>query len=215
MWAALGVTALAVAGCGSQQADSVPGASQYEPITVVTRTALPSAWPYYGTQEDPPLPKPDWTLTDTDGKTYDIGARTKGRITVLFFGYTSCPDECPTTMANMAAALRAVPGSVADQVTVLFVTVDPAHDTGPVLDAWLAKFYPDFVGLTATDAAIIEDAGELGIRVYPPTKADGVDSVQHGTEEEVFSPSGYANFFWGPTTPVLDIAHDLRQLAGN
>ena len=207
------VTALAAAGCGSQQTDSSPGASQYKPITVVTRTALPAAWPYYGTEENPPLPKPAWTLTDTRGSAYDVGARTKGRITVLFFGYTACPDECPTTMANMAAALRAVPASVADRVTVLFVTVDPARDTGPVLSAWLAKFYPDFVGLTGTDVAIIKDAGELGIPVEPPTKAGGVDSVQHGTEEEVFNQSGYANFFWGPTTPVLDIAHDLRQLA--
>jgi hypothetical protein len=70
------------------------------------------------------------------------------------------------------------------------------------------------VGLTASDATIIRDAGQLGIPVEPPTKVDGVDSVQHGTESEVFNQSGYANFFWGPKTPVPDIAHDLRQLAG-
>ena len=208
------VTALVAAGCGGQAAGSSPGASQYKPITVITDTEVAAAWPYYGTEVDPPLPKPDWTLTDTGAAAYDIPAETKDRITVLFFGYTSCADDCPTMMADMAAALRAVPPSIADQVTVLFVTVDPAHDTGPVLSRWLARFYPGFIGLTAPDATVIHDAGELGIRVDPPVKVDGVDSVQHGTEAEVFNQAGYANFFWGPKTPVLDIAHDLRQLAG-
>ena len=213
--ALVAVTALVAAGCGGQSAGSSPGASQYKPITIITDTAVAAAWPYYGTEVDPPLPEPDWTLTDTSGAAYDIPAETKGRITVLFFGYTSCADDCPTMMADMAAALRAVPASIADQVTVLFVTVDPAHDTGPVLSKWLARFYPSFIGLTASDATVIHDAGELGIKVEPPVKVDGVDSVQHGTEAEVFTPAGYANFFWGPKTPVLDIAHDLRQLTTN
>jgi len=208
------VTALAAAGCGDQSAGIAPGASQYKPITIVTQTAVAAAWPYYGTEVVPPLPKPSWTLTDTSGAAYDIGTQTKGRITVLFFGFTSCFDDCPDMMANMASALRSVPSSVADHVTVLFVTVDPAHDTGPVLRTWLARFYPDFIGLTASDATVIHDAGELGIQVDPPVKVDGVDSVQHGTEAEVFSQTGYANFFWGPKTPVLDIAHDLQKLAG-
>ena len=210
--ALVAVTALVAAGCGGQSAGSSPGASQYKPITIITDTAVAAAWPYYGTEVDPPLPEPDWTLTDTSGAAYDIPAETKGRITVLFFGYTSCADDCPTMMADMAAALRAVPASIADQVTVLFVTVGPAHDTGSVLSKWLARFYPSFIGLTASDATVIHDAGELGIKVGPPVKVDGVDSVQHGTEAEVFTPAGYANFFWGPKTPVLDIAHDLRQL---
>ena len=209
------VIMLAVAGCGATPAGQSPGASQYKPITVITDTEVAAAWPYYGTQVDPPLPKPEWTLTDTKGAAYDIPGETKGRITVLFFGYTSCADDCPTMMADMSAALRAVPSSIADQVTVLFVTVDPAHDTGPVLSTWLAKFYPSFIGLTASDATVIHDAGELGIQVEPPVKVDGVDSVQHGTEAEVFNQAGYANFFWGPKTPVPDIAHDLRQLVGS
>ena len=203
---------LGSAGCGAQPAGRSPGASQYKPITVVHATGVSAAWPYFGTEVNPPLPKPDWTLTDTGGAAYDIPARTRGRITVLFFGYTSCADDCPTMMADVAAALRTVPAAVAKQVTVLFVTVDPAYDRGPRLSAWLARFYPSFVGLSAPDATVIHDAGELGIPVQPPKKVDGVDSVQHGNETEVFNQSGYANFFWGPTTPVLDIAHDLKQL---
>jgi protein SCO1/2 len=204
----------AASGCGAQSAGQSPGASQYKPITIVSATGVTAAWPFYGTEVNPPLPKPDWTLTDTTGAAYDIPARTKSRITVLFFGYTSCADDCPTMMADMAAALRAVPSAVADQVTVLFITVDPAYDTGPRLSTWLTRFYPGFVGLTAPDPTVIHDAGELGIPVDPPTKVDGVDSVQHGTEAEVFNRSGYADFFWGPKTSVLDIAHDLRQLTG-
>jgi protein SCO1 len=209
---AAGLTAVGAAGCGSSSVEAAAGASQYKPITIVTRTAPPTNWPYFGTRVEPPLPKPAWTLTDTTGAAYDIGARTRGKITVLFFGFTSCADDCPTMMADMAAALRAVSPAVRDQVTVLFVTVDPAHDTGPVLRAWLNKFYPTFVGLTASDATVIKDASELGIKVSLPVKVDGVDSVQHGTESEVFNASGYANFFWGPSTPVLDIAHDLNEI---
>ncbi|MBR7837547.1 SCO family protein [Actinospica durhamensis] len=203
---------LSSAGCAAQSAGKSPGASQYKPITVIDATGVSAAWPYYGTEVNPPLPKPDWTLTDTAGAAYDVQARTKGRITVLFFGYTSCADECPTMMADMAAALRTVPAAVADQVSVLFVTVDPAYDNGRRLSEWLGRFYPRFVGLTAPDATVIHDAGELGIPVDPPVKVDGVDSVRHGTAAEVFNQSGYANFFWGPKTSVLDIAHDLNQL---
>jgi protein SCO1/2 len=214
--AAVGLAAAAAtAGCSSGNAGMAAGASQYKPITIVSRTALPSAWPYYATQIEPPLPLPSWTLTDTSGASYDIPTATTGRITVLFFGYTSCADDCPTMMADLAAALRNVAPAVRDEVTVLFVTVDPAHDTGPVLRSWLNRFDPSFVGLAEPDATVIKDAAELGIPVKPPVKTSaGLDSVQHGNEALVFNPAGYGNFFWSPSTPVLDIAHDLTQLAG-
>jgi protein SCO1/2 len=208
---------LAAAGCGSQTTGNTPGASQYKPITIVNRTGLPPNWGYYGTEMSPPLPKPEWTLTDTAGAAYDVGARTQGRITILLFGYTQCPDICPTEVADLVAALRALPAAVSGKVTVLLITVDPAHDTGPVLSAYIRRFNPSpasaFVGLTASDPMVIKDAGELGIQVGVPRKIDGVDTVAHGAQEEVFGRNGYAIFFWDAATPVLDIAHDINQLA--
>ena len=219
---------LALAGCASGQPESAAAVRPVSsavaaPGTVAISSAsvpaLSAAWPYYGTRMDPPLPKPDFALVDTSGARYDIPRRTSGRITVLFFGYTHCPDECPTTMANISAALHESPTSISDRVTVLFVTVDPARDTGPVLRSWLDRFDPRFVGLTATggataaQAAIEADAGSLGVPVENPSQdTDGSTSVGHGTESLVYGTDGTARLFWTPDTTVLQIEHDLRQL---
>jgi protein SCO1/2 len=94
----------------------------------------------------PGLPKPNFTLTDTNGNPYDLDGQTQGYLTALYFGYTNCPDVCPTHMANIAAALRQLPASVTSHIKVLFVTTDPARDTPAVLRAWLNNFDPTFIG---------------------------------------------------------------------
>ena len=73
-----------------------------------------------------PLAKPDFTLTDTEGRPYDFRASTDGFVTLLFFGYTSCPDVCPLHLGNIAAVLREVSGEVEEKIKVVFVTTDPA-----------------------------------------------------------------------------------------
>ena len=84
---------------------------------------------YKGGLVSPPLPKPKFTLTDTSGAQTDFWKKTEGHVTLLFFGYTRCPDECPLHMANIAAALKLIPASVAKQIEVVFVTTDPDRDT--------------------------------------------------------------------------------------
>src|SRR5215468_5046226 len=84
---------------------------------------------YRGGLVTPPLPKPRFVLTDTSGSPYDFWNRTQGSITLLFFGYTYCPDQCPMHMANIGAALRKLPAGIADQVKLVFVTTDPVRDT--------------------------------------------------------------------------------------
>lgn len=217
--AAGALVALTVAACASGPAKPAGQAPAAPPaaLSVVTATSpvLTAGWPYYGTRVEPAIPKPDFTFTDTSGAAYEIKARTQGRVTVLFFGYTSCPDECPTTMADLASALRELTTRQSAQVTVLFVSVDPDRDTLPVLRAYLDRFDHGFVGLRAPTATVTADAASIGVPVdSPSTDAAGTTTVGHGTESLVFAADGTARFFWTPQTPVPQIAHDLRLLTG-
>ena len=193
------------------------GSSTPPPARRSPETAAPTpsgAWPYYGTRIEPALSLPSFTLTDTSGARYQPSARADGHIVTLFFGYTACPDECPTTMADIAAALRELPAKTRAQVTTLFVTLDPAHDTAPVLRHWLDDFDSGFVGLRGTVPVVDGDAKSMGVPAAPPTKdATGTDTVNHGTETLVFGHDGVARFVWSPDTSVADIAHDLKLLA--
>ena len=93
---------------------------------------------YRGGLVTPPLPKPRFVLTDTSGAPFDFWNRTQGSVTLLFFGYTYCPDQCPMHMANIGVALKKFPAGIADQVKLVFVTTDPARDT-PVGTAPVAR----------------------------------------------------------------------------
>src|SRR5438132_10877171 len=84
---------------------------------------------YRGGLVTPPLPKPRFVLTDTSGAPFDFWNRTQGSVTLLFFGYTNCPAECPMHMANIGMALKRLPSDVHSQVKLVFVTTDPARDT--------------------------------------------------------------------------------------
>ena len=83
---------------------------------------------YRGGLVTPPLPKPKFTLTDTSGAPFDLGLKTQGYVTLLFFGYTNCPDMCPLQMSMIARALGKMPTELAEQFKVVFVTTDPARD---------------------------------------------------------------------------------------
>lgn len=166
---------------------------------------------YRGTELDPAQPRPTFSLTDTAGRPYDFAARTRGVPTLLFFGFTHCPDVCPTTMADTAAALRAVPAALREQVRVVFVTTDPERDTGPVLAAWLRNFDADlgprFVGLTGTVAQV--EAAQAAARV--PVAEDG--GQNHSSLLLLYGPDDYARVSYVAGSPA-DLAHDLPIVAG-
>jgi protein SCO1/2 len=109
---------------------------------------------YRGGLINPLLPKPKFVLTDTSEASFDFSARTQGYVTLLFFGYTHCPDMCPLQMSNVARALRQLPPDVADQLKVVFVTTDPDRDTPQVIRTWLDHVDKRFVGLTGSQKAI-------------------------------------------------------------
>ena len=168
---------------------------------------------YKGTELAIPVSIPAVTLTDTAGQPYDLKARNAGKITLVYFGYTNCPDVCPTTMADLASALRLLPAAESAKVSVVFVTTDPDHDTAAVLKTWLGRFSPDFTGLTGT-VSDVDNAGKLaGVPIDPPTKgADGTVTVDHGSQVTAFGANGQAHVAWLDGASPQDIAHDIPLL---
>ena len=139
-----------------------------------------------------PMPRPAFTLTDTAGRPYDFGAETQGRLTLLFFGYTSCPDVCPIHMATLSAALEQA--GMPDPI-VVFVTTDPERDTPERLRDWLDNFGTDFVGLTGTpeQIAAAEDAAGVARSLVAPTEGDsgsapGEYEVGHAAQIIAYTP---------------------------
>ena len=118
----------------------------------------------------PPLPKPRFVLTDTSGAPFDFWNRTRGSVTLLFFGYTNCPDQCPMHMANIGQALKRLPPGVADRVKLVFVTTDPARDTAVALRRWLDHFDRHFVGLTGSDAELAAVQKAAGVPACVPQR---------------------------------------------
>jgi protein SCO1/2 len=164
---------------------------------------------------DQPFTKPDLVLTDTTGKKYDLRARTKGLPTLVYFGYTHCPDVCPLTMNNLAVAKKQLPKAEQDKLRVVFVTTDPARDTPAELGKWLKGIDSDFIGLTGDFATIQAGARTLGITIEPTTKDKNGKAVSvHGTQVIAFSPKtdgGYV--LYGESATVDDYTKDLPKIA--
>src|SRR4051795_3002463 len=198
-----GAAALALSGCGGSSAPSASSSSS--PPTL--HGAVPRQKP----------PRPDFTLVDTSGHTYDFGAQTRGKVTMLYFGYTHCPDECPTSMADLAQALTRVPTDVANQIAVVFVTTDPWRDKKPVLRKWLDRFSPTFIGLTGTPTQIAGAEVKMGMpisRRVPRKKKSSVGrySVDHFAAVMAFGRNNrLATLYPSGVTPA-DIATDMTAL---
>jgi protein SCO1/2 len=161
-----------------------------------------------------PVPrKPPLMLRDTVDRPYDLLATTKGRLTYLYFGYTHCPDECPTTMADLAAALRMVKPAVRRNVTVVFVTTDPKRDDGHQLRSWLDNFDASFVGLTGSAAQIAQAERLAGVPLAAPeSDGHGGYGVSHSTEVFAFSPDGLSHVVYASGFAPSDYAHDMPLL---
>lgn len=167
----------------------------------------------YGANINPAVPRPDLTLTGTDGKSYDFAKETGGRVTLITFGYTHCPDVCPVHMANIAGALKKLPEKQRARVTVVFVTTDPQRDSLPQLRAWLDSFDPSFIGLRGTDEQLA--AMEQAFHIPPASKEplpDGSYGVGHSAEVFAFTPDDSAHVIYLPGMPSADYVHDIPRL---
>lgn len=151
------------------------------------------------------------TLTDHTGKLRSM-ADFKDKVVVLFFGYTHCPDVCPTTMSDLKQTMRLL-GSDADQVQVLFVTVDPERDTQEVLAQFVPSFDKRFIGLTGSLQEISENMGSYKI-FASKVMGEGRSNytVDHSAGLYVFDKQGAARIYMNYGQKPADIAHDIKQL---
>jgi protein SCO1 len=215
---AAGVAALAVAGAllagcggsasGSDQRTSTASGHEHGPAPA---TVKGSADKYAGLDLVQPYQRPSFTLTDDDGAAYDFRQQTDGRPTLLFFGYTQCPDVCPTTMADIAVALRGMDPAVAKKVQVVFVTTDPETDSSAVLGEYLDRFDADlptrFVGLTGAQQTI--DQAQLSAGV--PLAEEG--GRLHSSLLLLYGADDAAHVAFDAGNTARDIAHDLALVA--
>ena len=150
-------------------------------------------------------------LPDADGKPRSL-ADWHGKVVVVFFGYTQCPDVCPTTMAELAQ-IRTQLGADGDRLQTVFVTIDPERDTREVLKAYLANFGPNVVGLRGDAEQTKAAAKEFKIfYAKVPGKTAGSYTMDHSAASFVFDPAGRVRLFvpYGADTKLL--AGDLKQL---
>jgi protein SCO1/2 len=156
----------------------------------------------------------DFQLVDHNGKPRTL-ADYRGKAVVVFFGYTQCPDVCPTTLAELAEAMKRL-GPDAERVQVLFVTVDPERDTPDLLSKYVPAFDPRFVGLYGDADATARTAKEFKI-IYQkqPGQTPGTYTMDHSAGTFVFDPNGKLRVYVGYGQGADVFAHDLRELLRN
>ncbi|MCT2589335.1 SCO family protein [Streptomyces sp. N2-109] len=180
--AALCAAALTLTACGSD--DTSGSGDKTDPAANVQSEQKKG-----GALLDKPFAKPDLTLTDTKGKEYDLIEETKGSPTLLFFGYTHCPDVCPLTMSNIAIAKSKLSKAEQEKLRVVFVTSDPERDTPKRLGKWLRMQDTSFIGLTGDFDTIQAGARSVGVHIEPSYEKKNGDVVStHGAQVLAFSP---------------------------
>lgn len=173
--------------------------------------AFPRPYTFHGTQFDPIRPVTDFTLTNQDGQPVRLSDY-RGKLVVLFFGYTHCPDVCPTTLARLNRVMREL-GDEAKGLQVLFVSVDPERDTPARLKQFLSHFNSAFVGLTgqAEEVAAVNMAFGVYVKKEEVGSAAGY-LVTHTARIYVIDRQGRLVLTFPADAAVQDIAADLRYL---
>lgn len=172
---------------------------------------------YRGMMLTPPKPKPDYVFTATDGSAYDFKKETSGKVALLFFGYTNCPDVCPLHMSNLGTVIKQLPAADRERIKVIFVTTDPERDTPDKLRAWLRNFDSTFVGVGGKPADL--DKLQMSLGMPPATKEAtpkgspvGAYGVSHGSAVLAFTaddslrtiyPMGIRQEDWTADLPKL------------
>lgn len=215
-------TALALAGCGSSEAEPVAALASIS--NVDTGPGLPGrqgANDLHGTV-DPAIVRPTQALQDTAGKQFSLSERPADELTLVFWGFTNCPDICPTTMADLARAREALPAAAQDRLRVVFITEDPARDTPSLLRTYLDRFDPSFTGLIGGNAATAQMLTQLNLPQTtgePEPAGHGEDgghsdadyAVDHTGVIYAFVPGGGAVLYTGGTT-IDEFTADFTRL---
>jgi protein SCO1 len=169
---------------------------------------------FNGTRLDEPYGVPVTALTDTDGEAFSLTEDTDQPLTLVFFGYTHCPDICPMVLSSLSSGLTKLDDADRERVQVVVVTTDPARDTAPVLREYLDGFDPSWDGLTGELDTIVEMAKPLGIYVDDGEKlpSGGYDPGGHGTSVIGIEDSENASVYWDQDTSPAQFAADIHTL---
>ena len=187
------------------------GATADHGAAIIVTPAAPGG--LHGAVLDEPWRVPPVTLVDTNGRPVGLREDTAAALTLVFFGYTNCPDVCGLVLADMASALHRVDPAVRSEVSVLFVTTDPARDSGPVMRTYLDRFDPRFQGLTGPLPRIKRLASALKVPLEGHHRLpSGGYEVGHGAQIIGVSPDHAASVVWTPRTPVAHLASDITAL---
>ena len=175
---------------------------------MVAGPVFSQAYVFHGSRFDPPLAAADFTLTNQDGRAVRLSDY-RGKFVLLFFGYTHCPDECPTTLAMLNRALSEMKDA-GSSTQVLLVSVDPQQDTPPVLKEYLARFNPSFAGLTGQPAQV-----EAVLKAYGVVAEKEGATVNHSTYLYVIDPAGRLALTYSSSseTQPEEVAADLEHLS--
>jgi protein SCO1/2 len=169
-----------------------------------------------GTVLDEPYVVPATPLTDTGGESYSLADSTDKRLTLVFFGYTHCPDICQVVMSTLASAMTRLDAVDRDQVDVVFVTTDPQRDDEAALREYLDRFDPGFVGLTGPLPTIIDVGRALAIAVEQGEKLpSGGYDITHGTSVLGIDSDDEVPIVWSQETSATQFADDVHQLLDN
>ena len=158
----------------------------------------------HGAVINPPAPAAEIRLEDFNGRSFTLSSL-RGKVVVLYFGYTNCPDECPLTMAHLKLASDQL-GNDAKDLRVVMISTDPKRDNADAMKAFLAKFSPDFIGLVGTP----DDLAKVW-RDYGVTVEDGGET--HSYFIYVIDPTGNFRETFLPDSTPADMAADVRMLA--
>jgi protein SCO1 len=167
-----------------------------------------------GPKISPPVPKPDFVMPTTEGKPFDFRKDTEGFVTLLFFGYTHCPDVCPVHLANIAEALSKAGPEVSNGVKVVFVTTDPARDTPAVVRAWLDKFDTRFIGLVTDTSSVLKVLNQLqqGPITREQAPGDSTYYIGHSAIVMAFTRDNLAHVIYPFGVRQADWARDLELM---
>jgi len=168
---------------------------------------------FKGTSYAEPYPAaPQIELVRANGETFRLSDQ-KGKVVLLFFGYTSCPDVCPTTLAEMKRVLEEL-GNQSDSVQVVFVSVDPERDTPEAIQKYAEHFNPSFIGLSGSAEQLQPIWASYGMfRESVPVENSAVGYiVNHTARVVLIDPDGNMRLSYGFGTPIDDIVHDIRLL---
>jgi protein SCO1/2 len=187
-------------------------------IVAAAVTYFPRAYQFGGTVFDPPAQAYDFDLERPDGTSYQISDQA-GKVVLLFFGYTHCPDVCPVTLNDFREVREAL-GDQADHVDMLMITVDPERDTPKVIEEYVTRFGPEMIGLSGTEEELVEIW--KGYFVYralekpTPSASGGAGGegylVDHTSRIYVVDKAGYLRLSYPFGAGAEMILADVRQL---